>query len=177
MTVTERDFLMNGQQICDNIINAAMALLMRINPLLNIQSTTMKSPMLQYCPTETIHIHHNDANHFVTTSSLGNQINLYDSANMTPTSELTSQITAIYSPDDSIPEYFRAKIQAEQTGSTDCGLFAIAFATDLAFSNNPSTIVHDQANMRTHLQQCLEMKHLIPFLGGVNKHKSMKSLQ
>ena len=163
LTVTERDFLMNGQQICDNIINAAMALLMRINPLLNIQSTTMKSPMLQYCPTETIHIHHNDANHFVTTSSLGNQINLYDSANMTPTSELTSQITAIYSPDDSIPEYFRAKIQAEQTGSTDCGLFAIAFATDLAFSNNPSTIVYDQANMRTHLQQCLEMEQLTPF--------------
>ena len=163
LTTIERDFISNGEQICDNIINASLSLLMRINPLLHIQSTTMKSSMLQYCPTETIHVHHNNANHFVTSSSLGNQIKLFDSANMSLTPELKNQITAIYSPDDSIPEIFRAKIQAEQSGSTDCGLFAIAFATDLAFGNNPSSIAYDQANMRTHLQQCLEMENLTPF--------------
>ena len=41
-------------------------------------------------------------------------------------------------------------------GGVDCGLFASAFAYELADGNNPSDIFFDQGKMRQHLVQCLE---------------------
>ena len=164
LTVTEKNFITNGEEICDNIVNAAASLLMRVNPLLNIQSATLDSSLLSHNPMESIHIHHNAAHHFVTTSSFGGKVILYDSMNIAPTNQLKEQITAIYSPDNTIPEFFRAPINTLQSGSVDCGIFAIAYATDLAFGNNPSDIVYDQANMREHLLQCLEKSSLLDTL-------------
>ena len=43
-----------------------------------------------------------------------------------------------------------------QSGSYDCGLFAIAFATALALGEKPELFFFDQWNMRAHLRQCLE---------------------
>ena len=42
-----------------------------------------------------------------------------------------------------------------QTGSTDCGLYAIAYVVDLAAGNNPSSIIYDQSAMHSLLSQCL----------------------
>ena len=92
-----------NMEICDNIVNAAASLLMRVNPLLNIQSATLDSSLLSHNPMESIHIHHNAAHHFVTTSSFGGKVILYDSMNIAPTNQLKEQITAIYSPDNTIP--------------------------------------------------------------------------
>ena len=43
-----------------------------------------------------------------------------------------------------------------QSGSYDCGLFAIAFATALALGEKPELFSFEQSKMRTHLRQCLE---------------------
>ena len=43
----------------------------------------------------------------------------------------------------------------KQAGYNDCGLFAAAYCTTLAYGQNPSAFVYDQARMRNHLYDCL----------------------
>ena len=51
----------------------------------------------------------------------------------------------------------------KQAGGNDCGLFAAAYCTSIAYGQNPSSFVYDQAVMRKHLLKCLEAKHMTPF--------------
>ena len=61
--------------------------------------------MLMYSPVNTIHIHYNGHDHFVTSSSsLAGKIKTYDSLNLTPIQELLYQIQAVYSVDSTLPE-------------------------------------------------------------------------
>lgn len=48
----------------------------------------------------------------------------------------------------------KANVQ-QQTGSAQCGVYAIAFAFALANSQDPSTIKFSQSLMRKHLVDCL----------------------
>ena len=45
----------------------------------------------------------------------------------------------------------------QQSGGSDCGLFAIAFATCLCESQNPSLVYFCQKQMRSHLMSCFEI--------------------
>ena len=91
----EMQSIVDGSKLCDNITTAAMRLVMQYNPLLQIQPTSLNSDLLQYCPSETIHIHHNGADHFVTSSSIGGEVKLYDSLNISPTEGLFKQLSAL----------------------------------------------------------------------------------
>ena len=48
-------------------------------------------------------------------------------------------------------------------GAVDCGVIAIAFATDLCHGLDPVAVTYDQEKMRQHLLTCLENKKLEPF--------------
>ena len=50
-----------------------------------------------------------------------------------------------------------------QTGTKDCGLFAVAFATALAFGQNPSRQNFKQEEMRSHLVNCFNKTYLSTF--------------
>ena len=50
----------------------------------------------------------------------------------------------------------------QQAGSTDCGIFAIAFATDLAFGK-PVKISYQQCAMREHFAKCLQNEKMEKF--------------
>ena len=43
-------------------------------------------------------------------------------------------------------------------GHSDCGLFAIAYATGILHGYNPGSYNFDQNLMHTHLLQCFELK-------------------
>ena len=43
----------------------------------------------------------------------------------------------------------------KQAEFDDCGLFAAAYCTSLAFGQNPSSFVYDQSALRKHLINCL----------------------
>ena len=60
---------------------------------------------------------------------------------------------------------FTARIATvnKQAGDNDCGLFAAAYCTTLAYGQNPSAFVYDQARMRNHLYDCLSAKKMTPF--------------
>jgi len=115
-----------------------------------------------YCPHETIQIAHNDANHWLLLSSINGKIRIYDSLNTTPTSSLEKQMKQLFSTDNDLPNYERVPCH-RQSGGTDCGLFAIAYAIDLLLGNNPSTIIYDQSKFRNHLLSCLEGNEIFPF--------------
>ena len=51
---------------------------------------------------------------------------------------------------------------AHQAGGTDCGVFAIAVATALAFGCHGCFSFH-QTSMRDHLKECIEKTQLTPF--------------
>ena len=50
-----------------------------------------------------------------------------------------------------------------QTGGQDCGVYAIAILTALAFCHDPAKIKFNQSAMRLHLIKCLEMGAFSPF--------------
>ena len=50
-----------------------------------------------------------------------------------------------------------------QRGSSDCGVFALAYATEVAFGGSPELAVFDQRMMRRHLRWCLESQRMAPF--------------
>ena len=54
------------------------------------------------------------------------------------------------------------KIQ-KQINSSDCGLFALAFATDLCHGIDPVTQSYDQEKMRAHYVDCLDSLEMVPF--------------
>lgn len=54
------------------------------------------------------------------------------------------------------------KVQ-RQLGSSDCGLFALAFAADLCHGLDPTNRSYDQAKMREHYISCLESRTITPF--------------
>ena len=53
-----------------------------------------------------------------------------------------------------------------QIGSSDCGVFAIAFATDLAFGLNPASHHYEQDKLRPHFITCLKSEQMTPFLSN-----------
>lgn len=59
----------------------------------------------------------------------------------------------------------------QQFGSSDCGLFAIAFTVHLAFRDDPQHIVFEQSQMRPHLLKCFQRKKMEPF-----PHKKVASI-
>ena len=51
----------------------------------------------------------------------------------------------------------------EQTNSNDCGLFALAFATDLCQGLDPTVQSYDQDNMRKYYINCVDSHNMVPF--------------
>ena len=73
-----------------------------------------------------------------------------------PSDDILNQVTALYSQENkSVPAMEQCLFPYTQTGSTDCGLYAIAYAVDLAAGNNHFDIIYDQSAMRSHLSQCI----------------------
>ena len=56
-----------------------------------------------------------------------------------------------------------------QKGGSDCGAFAVAFATSLCTGDSPVTITYHQPSLRRHLMECLERQTITPFSGVKKK--------
>ncbi len=66
-------------------------------------------------------------------------------------SYLECQIARIYSGKK---EKFNVEVSfvQQQEGADDCGVFAIAFAVEVAFGGNPSKVIYKQEEMRNHFE-------------------------
>jgi ribonuclease HI/exonuclease III len=150
----------NGKLLCDGIATAAMKLIEKLNPRIQTQPAALGSrpDLMRHNQGETVQVHHNGAEHWVTSSSMGGRLRLYDSLNTRPTTNLLEQFAAIYSPGSNSTAMARRTEQIHmahrQRGARDCGLFAIAYAVDLAQGVEPSRIKYNQPLMRSHLLRC-----------------------
>ena len=164
LTSVEKSFLDNDQDICDKLVDAGMKLLTRDFPQFEYHSSVLDHNHLAFSNDPTIHIHHTGNHHFVTSSSTTGQVIIYDSLNLTPTEELFLQLSCLYSPHKEIvPTIYQANISSTQFGSHDCGLFALAYAVEIAKGNDPSWYTFDQTEMRPHFFACFESGKLESF--------------
>lgn len=86
-----------------------------------------------------VQILHVNSNRWVTVAgSSSNMVHIYDSKYNFTTNETEMQAASIVS--SIVP----LKIQF-QKGNADCGLFAVAYATDLAFGSGPASFKYEQA--------------------------------
>ena len=163
LTKLELGYLSSGRDLCDNLAVAGMSLITKRYPHVSFSATGAPLSLLSFSNAPTIHIHHDGAQHFVTTTNLKGDVHLYDSLNKAPTKQLLSQITAIYSPTNHTPTIHQVTMRHKQVGSHDCGLFSIAYAFELAAGNDPNHFKFNQLLMRTHFRQCLEVGEITSF--------------
>ena len=145
-------------------------------PVLNGLQSPLLSQNNGFCPvtSESIQIHHTGNFHWVTSCSIGGNIQLYDSrfkgGNLS--SSLQVQLAQIYKTcitkeEDEEDGYKFLEINAPavqlQQGVKDCGVFAIAFAYHAARGDNLSNIKFQQEKMRQYLVHCFKKKRLQPF--------------
>jgi len=88
-----------------------------------------------------------------TISTVHPVVNVYDSKYVAASTHLHAQIACLLMTQHAeIPINFVSV--TKQTSSYDCGLFAIAYATALAYGHDPATHHYCQEKMRLHLRKC-----------------------
>ena len=156
---SDRDILLSPTAwLNDNIICAVQNILKQQMPLLQgLQAPSLgqtcsfdivKQPFLQ--------ILHNGDDHWLLISTIGTknaEVHVYDSIYQSVNIKVKEQIASLlYTQEEEIKLKFM-NIQ-KQSGSNDCGIFAVANATLLSLGKNPGKYLMDQGLMRSHLYEC-----------------------
>ena len=113
---------------------------------------------------EALQIHFVVGNHWVASSSFGQQVTVYDSkysGKLHPSLTHHAQLAHIYRSlqtheDGDLMLEINVPTVQQQFGSCDCGLFAIAFTLHLAMGDDPQHILFEQSQMRSHLLKCFQ---------------------
>ena len=167
-----KEKLTSGQWLEDDHIKLAQDLLKDEHPNLDGFQSTLLSQNNGFRPVrgDALQIHHINNNHWVTSSSIGNEVVVYDSrfagGDLSPS--LTHQLALLYrtyADEDENGAVISLSIPSvqQQVGANDCGLIAIAFAVHAANEDNVQEIEFDQAQMRGHLVKCFTKKKMLPF--------------
>ncbi|KAI4805818.1 hypothetical protein KUCAC02_010414 [Chaenocephalus aceratus] len=128
-----------------------------------------------------VQVLHDGSLHWVTVRNLfsrDNTVELYDSLYSSVPMSIKMQIASIIMTNERSMHVKIQKFQRQQ-GGVDCGLFAIAAATDLCNGRDPSTSNYKQTEMRSHLLQALKDAVLLPFPSEsvTVKSKTVKAIQ
>ena len=165
-----------GEWLDDTIINAAQQLLKQQFSGKKGFQNTLLSQRLQFevATHNSIQIHHVH-NYWLTTSSdeEGN-VHIYDSlVRYKLSGQLKQQIASIYRTDQTEMKVSIEAVQ-QQKGPSNCGLFAVAFAFDIAAGVDPQNINYIQAEMGEHLLSCLCKGNITPFPRYFGKTASVR---
>ena len=87
---------------------------------------------------------------------------MYDSFYSSTRSHTKNQIASLLFCEEDESQIY-GLIRDNECGTTDCGLFAVAFATCLSSGVQPGTCTFKQQNMRKHLYQCLQISKVDMF--------------
>ena len=105
-----------------------------------------------------VQILHVQGNHWVTVA--GTSSNMVHIIYNFTTTETKMQVASIIGSTEPQIAFKVHKIQF-QKGSADCGLFAIAYATDVAFGNDPASFQYEQGALRAHFFDCIRNNKLV----------------
>lgn len=154
--------------LTDEIIHAAQLLLHSNIPLAGGLQNPIRGTTCSFdveCG-EFLQILHNGVDHWLLVSTLGivkeGVVLVYDSKYNYLTSHTQLQIASLLNTPHSV---IRAKFidVQQQSGNSDCGLFAIAYATALSLGEDPGKIDFDKSSLRKHLYSCLKSKKITMF--------------
>ena len=129
----------------------------KANPLMSgLQSVVLGNTMsFDIEPGEFVQILHNGHGYWLTISTVGNmhpQAQVYDSTYSCCPTICKAQIAALLATVQPSIELQYMNMQM-QSGSYDCALFAIAFATAIVFGKQPGLFLFDQSKMRQAPQE------------------------
>ena len=140
------------------IIHSAQVLLQEINPLIEGFQCPTLGPVRNFSVVsgEFVQLLHTGQDHWVCVSSIGclpGIVRLFDNLYRDIISqEVEDQVRDLLAHNFQKLEYAPCQ---QQTNRSDCGVFAIAFATGLVFGSNPQNLNFDIAKMCPHLVACL----------------------
>ncbi len=166
LTESDKEVVVTGLELNDLHIDMYQKLLIAHFPTLKGLSSPLKLPSMGSWTDNYVQVYHCRSNHWITVSTLGckdGDINVYDSMYKSIDSGTKYKIEDTF-PDSDLTIILPSVQQ--QDGAKDCGLFALAFATFLAFGNSPETLsLHwfDQKSFREHYMSCIESKQVTQF--------------
>lgn len=173
----DKNDILGGGWLSDGVMSVALFLLKEKYPHIHgLQPTSMAVTYgFDIQRSGFIQILNVYGSHWVTISNIGcptGTVNLYDSL---PNCELYSRTkreiaSIIYATSKKITVNFM-EVQI-QGGSSDCGLFSLAFAATLCAGEDPSQTSYMQHEFRRHLLSCLENRHITPFPTRLRKKKN-----
>ena len=117
--------------------------------------------------------------HWIMVTSIGcskpNEVRVYDSLPSCDVPFRTKQqiSSLLFSKCHEIQLVFPTVQQ--QHNSSDCGLFALAFAVSLCAGNDPSNTTYIQSNLRSHLLSCLDLNDISLFPTRKQKRSARKA--
>jgi len=149
----------------DSEIHAGQVLLKKEFPFIDgLQDPAVKGSLVIPATSEFVQII-NVGKHWVCISTIGCQagiVKIFDSLYSKPNSVLTDHACRMLFCQQDTVTFCNEKVQ-KQLGGSDCGLMALAFATDLCHGLDPATQRYSQFEMRQHFVSCLESGKMKPF--------------
>ena len=166
LLMSDKDRLENGDLLDDKIIDAAQIMLREESVMGGLESVSFGQTLtFSVQKGEFVQIVHNGAGHWLTLSTVGTQqstVHIYDSVYCSATDEVKNQLASILqTTSNKITLHFISV--PRQSGSADCGVYAIAYATALVLGVRPEMYSFDQPRMRQHLLQCIESGKMTMF--------------
>ena len=148
----DKEDLLEGKWLSDAHVNAVQLLLKVQFPRINGLECTLKATC-KPLSLGSLQILHVNGDHWITVTTCdcdGVDIIVFDSKYVCLTKSTMTLLTKLIKSKNNI---FTAQITntIKQSGSSDCGVFAAAYATSLAFGHDPCAFVYDQCRMREHL--------------------------
>ncbi|CAH1250665.1 PKD2L1 [Branchiostoma lanceolatum] len=169
LTVQDMAVLLSDDMLTDKHIHAAQMLLHRQYPGLGgLQDTAVGASAYGYTRVsgEGLQIHHAGILHWVVSSSIDGHVSVYNSLPSKINASLEHQLCQCYAPRSNIDtDVLTVKVPSVQVQSSrfTCGLFAIAWAVDIAMGRDVTQVRYKESRMRAHLLDCFERGHLSPF--------------
>lgn len=170
LTMADKELITANDWLTDKHINAVNKLLLNQFPNQNgLQDPLLLAAMKQYKSGNTnfVQILNVNRQHWVCVSNKNcppGEVEIYDSLpNFTKNSfTVRCQVATIMKTKEDSFLMSHVDVQ-RQIGSNDCALFAIAFAVNLCFGQDPHSVGYAQFSLRDHLLTCLENNKLTPF--------------
>ena len=150
----------------DKIINASQQLLRKQYPQIGGLQNTLLGQNLSFSVerAEFVQVLH-ASSHWLCISTIDckmGEVKIFDSLYTSVPAKVVRQIAALIHSET--PELRLLFLDiAQQRGSSECGLYAIANATSLCAGIDPTTAEFIQDEMRSHVCRCLEEGVLFPF--------------
>ena len=114
---------------------------------------------------EHLQLIHDGENHWILTRCCNSQVQVCDSLRNTLNKKTKRSIRSLYAfsvqTDGTLPVSMLSV--TKQGDLHSCGLYAIAYATDILAGISPTTSSYDVEKMRPHLIECLKQMKLDPF--------------